>query len=127
MIYLKDNPLLKQPLHPDHIKNRLLGQWGSSPGLAFIYTHLNRAIREFDQSMIFLAGPGHGAPGVLGPVYLEGTTPKSAPSNPKTKPASSTSSIEEESFQQVDHTPGLREALNRFQIPLAERMPALER
>ena len=73
MIYLKDNPLLKQPLHPDHIKNRLLGHWGSSPGLAFIYTHLNRAIRQFAQSMIFLAGPGHGAPGVLGPVYLEGT------------------------------------------------------
>lgn len=73
MIYLKENPLLKEPLQPEHIKNRLLGHWGSSPGLAFIYTHLNRAIRQFDQSMIFLAGPGHGAPGVLGPVYLEGT------------------------------------------------------
>jgi xylulose-5-phosphate/fructose-6-phosphate phosphoketolase len=73
MIYLQENPLLKEPLHPDHIKNRLLGHWGSSPGLAFIYVHLNRAIKKFDQSMIFLAGPGHGAPGVLGPVYLEGT------------------------------------------------------
>jgi len=73
MIYLQENPLLKEPLRPEHIKNRLLGHWGSSPGLAFIYTHLNRVIRSFDQSMIFLAGPGHGAPGVLGPVYLEGT------------------------------------------------------
>ncbi|HJZ95525.1 MAG TPA: phosphoketolase family protein [Candidatus Solibacter sp.] len=72
MIYLRDNPLLKQPLKPEHIKNRLLGHWGSSPGLAFLYTHLNRIIRKHDQNMIFLAGPGHGAPGVLGPVYLEG-------------------------------------------------------
>ena len=72
MIYLQHNPLLKEPLKAEHIKNRLLGHWGSSPGLAFIYTHLNRAIKQFDQNMIFLAGPGHGAPGVLGPVYLEG-------------------------------------------------------
>ncbi len=73
MIYLRENPLLREPLRPEHIKNRLLGHWGSSPGLAFIYTHLNRVIKSFDQNMIFLAGPGHGAPGVLGPVYLEGT------------------------------------------------------
>jgi len=73
MIYLTDNPLLTEPLRPEHIKNRLLGHWGSSPGLAFIYTHLNRLIKLHDLSMIFLAGPGHGAPGVLGPVYLEGT------------------------------------------------------
>jgi xylulose-5-phosphate/fructose-6-phosphate phosphoketolase len=73
MIYLQDNPLLREPLKPEHIKNRLLGHWGASPGLAFIYTHLNRLIKKFDASMIFLAGPGHGAPGVLGPVYLEGT------------------------------------------------------
>src|SRR6266567_8378912 len=72
MIYLRDNPLLKEPLKPEHIKNRLLGHSGSSPGLAFIYTHLNRVIKAFDQDMIFLAGPGHGAPGVLAPVYLEG-------------------------------------------------------
>src|SRR6201997_465747 len=71
MIYLQDNPLLKEPLKPEHIKNRLLGHWGSSPGLAFTYTHLNRCIRKFDLDMIFLAGPGHGAPGVLGPCYLE--------------------------------------------------------
>ncbi len=72
MIYLQDNPLLKEPLKIEHIKNRLLGHWGSSPGLSFIYTHLNRVIKKYDQSMIYLAGPGHGAPGVLGPVYLEG-------------------------------------------------------
>src|SRR5215472_12724017 len=73
MIYLQGNPLLKESLKPEHIKNRLLGHWGSSPGLAFIYIHLNRLIKKFDLDMIFLAGPGHGAPGVLGPGYLEGT------------------------------------------------------
>jgi len=73
MIYLLDNPLLREPLRSEHIKNRLLGHWGSSPGLSFIYVHLNRMIKKYDLDMIFLAGPGHGAPGVLGPGYLEGT------------------------------------------------------
>ena len=73
MIYLYDNPLLREPLRVEHIKNRLLGHWGSSPGLSFIYIHLSRLIKKYDQDMIFLAGPGHGAPGVLGPAYLEGT------------------------------------------------------
>ena len=73
MIYLQDNPLLREPLKPEHIKNRLLGHWGASPGLSFVYIHLNRLIKKYDLDMIFLAGPGHGAPGVLGPVYLEGT------------------------------------------------------
>jgi xylulose-5-phosphate/fructose-6-phosphate phosphoketolase len=73
MIYLFDNVLLSEPLRPEHIKNRLLGHWGSSPGLSFIYVHLNRLIKKYDLDMIFLAGPGHGAPGVLGPAYLEGT------------------------------------------------------
>jgi xylulose-5-phosphate/fructose-6-phosphate phosphoketolase len=73
MIYLHENPLLSEPLKPEHIKNRLLGHWGSSPGLSFIYVHLNRLIKKYDLDMIFLAGPGHGAPGVLGPAYLEGT------------------------------------------------------
>ena len=73
MIYLQDNPLLREPLKPEHIKNRLLGHWGASPALSFVYTHLNRLIRRDDLDVIFMAGPGHGAPGVLGPVYLEGT------------------------------------------------------
>lgn len=72
MIYLQDNPLLREPLRPEHIKNRLLGHWGSSPGLSFLYIHLSRLIRKHDQEMIFMAGPGHGAPGVLAPCYLEG-------------------------------------------------------
>lgn len=73
MIYLRDNPLLREPLRPEHIKRRLLGHWGSSPGLSFMYLHLNRLIVKHDLNAIFLAGPGHGAPGVLAPVYLEGT------------------------------------------------------
>ncbi len=73
MIYLRDNPLLKVPLKEEHLKNRLLGHWGASPGLSFMYVHLNRIIKQHDQAAIFLAGPGHGAPGVLAPVYLEGT------------------------------------------------------
>jgi xylulose-5-phosphate/fructose-6-phosphate phosphoketolase len=73
MIYLQENPLLKEPLKPEHIKNRLLGHWGTSPGLSFVYIHLNRLIKKYDLNMIFMAGPGHGAPGVLGPCYLEST------------------------------------------------------
>jgi xylulose-5-phosphate/fructose-6-phosphate phosphoketolase len=73
MIYLKDNPLLREPLKPEHIKHRLLGHWGASPALSFVWVHLNRMIVKHDLDMIFVAGPGHGAPGVLGPVYLEGT------------------------------------------------------
>src|SRR6516225_7702370 len=61
MIYLQDNALLKEPLKPEHIKNRLLGHWGSSPGLAFTYIHLNRLIKKYDLNAIFMAGPGHGA------------------------------------------------------------------
>ena len=73
MIYLQDNPLLSEPLRPEHIKNRLLGHWGSSPGQAFIWAHANRVIREQNLDMIYLSGPGHGAPGVLGPTYLDGS------------------------------------------------------
>lgn len=73
MIYLRHNPLLSEPLTAEHVKSRLLGHWGSSPGQAFIWVHLNRVIKKYDLDMIYLSGPGHGAPGVLGPVYLEGT------------------------------------------------------
>lgn len=72
-IYLRDNPLLQEPLRPEQIKPRLLGHWGTSPGLSFIYVHLNRLINENDASLIFLAGPGHGGPAVIANVYLEGT------------------------------------------------------
>src|SRR6187551_2866191 len=73
MIYLKDNPLLREPLKTEHVKHQLLGHWGASPALSFVWVHLNRLILNHDLNVVFLAGPGHGAPGVLGPVYLEGT------------------------------------------------------
>jgi xylulose-5-phosphate/fructose-6-phosphate phosphoketolase len=72
-IYLKDNPLLREPLRPEHIKPRLLGHWGTSPGLSFIYAHLNRLITAHDVNAIYLAGPGHGGPAIVANVYLEGT------------------------------------------------------
>jgi xylulose-5-phosphate/fructose-6-phosphate phosphoketolase len=72
-IYLLDNPLLREPLRPEHVKPRLLGHWGTTPGLNFIYTHLNRAIRARDLDVIFVCGPGHGGPAVVSHSYLEGT------------------------------------------------------
>src|SRR2546428_8892996 len=72
-IYLYDNPLLKRPLKIEDVKPRLLGHWGTTPGLNFIYVHLNRVIKERDLNMIFIAGPGHGGPGVVANTYLEGT------------------------------------------------------
>src|ERR1700733_14692972 len=72
-IYLKDNPLLEQPLAIDHIKPRLLGHWGTTSGLNFIYVHLNRLIVEHDLNMIYLIGPGHGGPGLVAHTYLEGS------------------------------------------------------
>ncbi len=71
-IYLLDNPLLKQPLRIEHIKPRLLGHWGTTPGLNFIYAHMNRIIKKHEQSAIFIAGPGHGGPAVVANTYLEG-------------------------------------------------------
>ncbi|MBV9273279.1 MAG: phosphoketolase family protein, partial [Verrucomicrobia bacterium] len=73
MLYLRENPLLRQPLKPEHIKARLLGHWGSSPGQAFIIVHLNRIIKKYGLNIMYISGPGHGAPGVLAPTYLEGT------------------------------------------------------
>ena len=72
-IYLFDNPLLKVPLEKAHIKPRLLGHWGTTPGLNFVYAHLNRLIKKLDLDMIYIAGPGHGGPGLVANTYLEGT------------------------------------------------------
>ncbi|MDZ4235839.1 MAG: phosphoketolase family protein, partial [Dietzia sp.] len=72
-IYLLDNPLLRSPLTPDDVKPRLLGHWGTTPGLNFLYAHLNRAIRERTQSTIYITGPGHGGPGLVANAYLDGT------------------------------------------------------
>jgi xylulose-5-phosphate/fructose-6-phosphate phosphoketolase len=79
-IYLYDNPLLREPLRPDHIKPRLLGHWGTSPGLNFIYVHLNRLITQYDLNMIFICGPGHGAPAMVANTYLEGSYSELYPS-----------------------------------------------
>jgi xylulose-5-phosphate/fructose-6-phosphate phosphoketolase len=72
-IYLMANPLLREPLRPEHVKPRLLGHWGTTPGLNFVYAHLNRAIAARDLDMIYVIGPGHGGPGVVAAAYLEGT------------------------------------------------------
>ncbi|MEP6608615.1 MAG: phosphoketolase family protein [Burkholderiaceae bacterium] len=72
-IYLFDNPLLKAPLSIDHVKPRLLGHWGTTPGLNFIYVHLNRIIKQYDLNMMYVIGPGHGGPGIVANCYLEGT------------------------------------------------------
>src|SRR6266545_2113039 len=79
MTYLKANPLLKEPLKPEHVKDRLLGHWGASPGLAFCYIHMSRVIKKLDLDVLFMAGPGHGAPGVLAPCYLEGAYSETYP------------------------------------------------
>ena len=78
-IYLRENPLLREPLRPEHVKPRLLGHWGTSPGLSLVYAHLNRLIRRDDLNVIFLAGPGHGGPAILANVYLEGTYSETYP------------------------------------------------
>ena len=72
-IYLMDNPLLKEPLQLKHVKPRLLGHWGTTPGQNFIYVHLNRVIKEHDLNMLYISGPGHGGPALVANAYLEGT------------------------------------------------------
>ena len=79
-IYLLDNPLLTKPLAIEHVKPRLLGHWGTTPGLNFVYAHLNRAIKQRDLSMILITGPGHGGPGIVANAYLEGTYTEVYPS-----------------------------------------------
>src|SRR6266849_2410410 len=83
-IYLKDNPLLERPLCPEDIKPRLLGHWGTTPGLNFIYVHLNRLIVEHDLDMMYIIGPGHGGPGIVANTYLEGSTRRFIPRLSKT-------------------------------------------
>ena len=72
-VYLQANPLLEKPLRPEHIRERLLGHWGTCPGINFIYAHLNRLIRQSDASVLLLTGPGHGAAANLANAYLEGS------------------------------------------------------
>ena len=72
-IYLRRNALLREPLKPEHIKPRLLGHWGTTPGLNFVYVHLNRLIRERSLHVVYVTGPGHGGPGIVANTYLEGT------------------------------------------------------
>src|SRR6266852_354432 len=79
-IYLLNNPLLTEPLKVEHTKPRLLGHWGTTPGLNFVYVHLNRAISERDLNAIYVCGPGHGGPGMVANAYLEGTYTERYPS-----------------------------------------------
>src|SRR5256885_10453102 len=78
-IYLQANPLLREPLRSEHVKPRLLGHWGTSPGINLVYAHLNRLIRERDLDAILLVGPGHGGPAVIANVWLEGTRSEGYP------------------------------------------------
>jgi xylulose-5-phosphate/fructose-6-phosphate phosphoketolase len=82
-IYLYENPLLREPLKPEHIKPRLLGHWGTTPGLNFIYVHLNRLIRTYDLNVIYITGPGHGGPALVANTYLEGTYSEFYPNVPQ--------------------------------------------
>ena len=97
-IYLLANPLLAEPLRPEHIKPRLLGHWGTSPGLNFMWAHLNRAILVYDQSMIFVIGPGHGGPAALASTWLDGSYSDVYPSVPR-------------------DAPGMRELFRQFSFP----------
>src|SRR6186713_2749678 len=72
-IYLQANPLLREPLRPEHIKPRLLGHWGTSPGLSLVYVHLNRLVKKTGADVLYVCGPGHGAPAIVANTYLEGT------------------------------------------------------
>ncbi len=97
-IYLMDNPLLREPLKPEHIKPRLLGHWGTTPGLNFIYAHLNRIIKARDVDVLYICGPGHGGPGMVANTYLEGTYSEIYPDIPSS-------------------TDGLRKLFKQFSFP----------
>src|ERR1700722_12687637 len=83
-IYLRENPLLREPLKLEHTKPRLLGHWGTTPGLNFIYVHMNRLIRNLDLNAIYVTGPGHGGPGMVANTYLEGSYSELFPDIPQT-------------------------------------------
>jgi xylulose-5-phosphate/fructose-6-phosphate phosphoketolase len=85
-IYLYDNPLLKRPLTLADVKHMLLGHWGTTPGQNFIYAHLNRVIKKYGLNMIYVSGPGHGGPAVVGNTYLEAPTAKFIPTSARMKP-----------------------------------------
>ncbi|MDM9644821.1 phosphoketolase family protein [Rhizobium sp. S163] len=97
-IYLMDNPLLREPLKPEHIKPRLLGHWGTTPGLNFIYAHLNRVIKTRDLDVLYICGPGHGGPGMVANTYLEGAYSEVYPDIP-------------------ENTEGLRKLFKQFSFP----------
>src|ERR1051326_7583498 len=82
-IYLYENPLIRGPLQLKHINPRLLGHWGTTPGLNFIYVHLNRLIKKHDLDVIYVPGPGHGGPGLVANTYLEGTYSEVYPHVPR--------------------------------------------
>jgi xylulose-5-phosphate/fructose-6-phosphate phosphoketolase len=84
-IYLQDNPLLERPLERGHVKPRLLGHWGTTPGLNLVYVHLNRLISQNDLDMIYVIGPGHGGPGIVANAYLEGTYTERYPAIAQTR------------------------------------------
>jgi hypothetical protein len=84
-IYLLKNPLLREPLKIEHVKPRLLGHWGTTPGLNFIYAHFNRIIKKYNLNVINITGPGHGGPGIVANAYLEGTTRSSIPTFSRAK------------------------------------------
>ncbi len=84
-IYLMENPLLREPLRKEQIKPRLLGHWGTTPGLNFIYAHMNRAIKAHDLNAIYVCGPGHGGPGMVANTYLEGTYSEFYPGIPQSE------------------------------------------
>ena len=82
-IYLLDNPLLREPLRPEHVKTRLLGHWGTTPGLNLVHAHMNRVIRVWDQDAIIVIGPGHGGPAAVANAWLEGTWSEVYPDVPQ--------------------------------------------
>src|SRR5215813_15089709 len=82
-IYLMDNPLLREPLRPEHVKPRLLGHWGTTPGLNILYTHLSRIIGERQREIIYITGPGHGGPGIVANTWMEGTYSEIYPNMPQ--------------------------------------------